>query len=219
MQRHLTAVDSYGERSVFLLPVPLALLLGVLLLLEPFALYKRIAYENYRSSGVLQLPVIYLVISSVIRVFLRIVITIAVLESCAIEVENGSVWAYLFLTYFFLAEVFLGFIITDKHDRIASEPAAVVEIVAQLVCLLLLALIAAYFEKTYIRELLVDNTQSLAVKIVIAALLFLLLYIPSRLIDFYIGWVQQTTLQQKAFYVATVIVAFTVLLVQTMHGN
>ncbi len=219
MQRHLTAVDSYGERSVFLLPVPLALLIGVLLVLEPFALYKRIAYENYRSSGVLQLPVIYLVISSVIRVFLRIVITIAVLESCAIEVENGSVWAYLFLTYFFLAEVFLGFIITDKHDRIASEPAAVVEIVAQLVCLLLLALIAAYFEKTYIRELLVDNTQSLAVKIVIAALLFLLLYIPSRLIDFYIGWVQQTTLQQKAFYVATVIVAFTVLLVQTMRGN
>ena len=208
MQQNIITTDSYGERSVFLLPLPLAILIGVLLLLEPVALYKRIGYENYRSQGELHIPVIYLVLSSIVRVLIRIVITIAVLESCDMDVQNGSVWAYIILTYFFLAEVFLGFIISDRTDRLTLKPNLPVEITAQFCSILLLALIAAYFEKTYIKELLIDTDNSTGMKIFVACLLFLLLYIPSRIIDFYLSWIQQKTLQQKMLYGAIVVIAF-----------
>lgn len=208
MQRHIAPVESFGERSVFLLPWPLAAFIGLLLVIEPFILYQRIGYENYRNSGMLHIPVAYLIMSSIIRVFIRIVITIAVLESCSIDVEDGSIWAFIILTYFFLAEVFLGFIISEKKDRLTLKPNIGFEISAQLCSIILLALIAAYFERTYIKELLVDSNWGLTGKIVVAALLFLLLYIPSRIIDFYIGWLQQRTLREKLLYMASILLVF-----------
>ncbi len=220
MQRHITVTGSYGERSVFLLPLPLAVFIGILLLLEPIALYWRIGYENYRSTGMLRIPLLYLLISSIIRVFIRIVITIAVLESCSIAVDNGSIWAYVFLTYFFLAEVFLGFVVNNKkEDRLVIKPNMLFEIAAQLICLILLALIAAYFEKTFVKELLVDSGWSTPAKILVAALLFILLYIPSRIIDFYIGWIQQKSLQQKLLYIAGIAACFAAIAAYALNGR
>ncbi|MFN8285832.1 MAG: hypothetical protein U0V74_03710 [Chitinophagales bacterium] len=212
MQSNITPVESFGQHSVFLLPVPLAVFIGILLLAEPVLLYQRIGYENYRNTTVLHIPSAYLILSSIIRIFIRIVITIALLESCGIEIQNGGVWAFSVLTYFFLAEVFLGFIISEKKDRLKLKPKIALEITAQLCSIILLALIAAYFERTYVKELLVDSSLSLPARVAVATLLFLLLYLPNRIIDFYIGWIQQITLQQKLLYLSSILLAFALII-------
>lgn len=201
-------INSYGLSSPVLFSKTLGWIVLISLIAEPFAIFYKLSYENYRVKGpALPVPRFFVVIMFISRFFIRIVLFIAALESVGIELERGGTGAIVTATFIFVGELVFAFSITNKDFVGKVKPALSREIFTRFVLLNMLVLFAFLFNP-FFAVLLKDNNGSVIWKIVVALLLFFVTYLPNTMVQFYSDWRASKTLLQKWLYALSFFVAF-----------
>ncbi len=210
------AVD-YERRSPIHIPVPLAIVILIMLLAEPFAAWYKIAYENYKSNHKtkFRLPGLYVFIVVACRLLVRMFLIMAALEACGILPQDGSVMAYIILTFVFLEEVFLVAMLTDTTDLIL-KPSRSKEIMIRLVLINILALFTFMFHEMFVKEFVIIKNvytqKDIFMNFLICTLLFFFVYLPNVIIEFYSDWIDQKTWKYKILYIASVLFVYLTIL-------
>ena len=206
-------VVDYKWRSPIHIPLPLAIVILIMLLAEPFAAWYKIAYENYKSNHKIEfrLPGLYAFIVVVCRILVRIILIMAALEACGILPQDGSVMAYIILIFVFLEEVFLVFMLNDTTGVIL-KPSKSKEIMIRLVLINILALFTFMFHEMFLKEFViikdVYTQKDILMNCLVCSLLFFFVYLPNVIIEFYSDWIDQKTWRYKILYIASVIFVY-----------
>lgn len=203
-----TYVDSYGLSSSILFSKTLALIILLSLLCEPFAIFYKLSYENYSVEGrALRLPGFYLFVMVVARFFVRLVFVIALLESLNMEVGDGSTGAILIATLLVVMEIAFAFAITDKSFVGKVKPRLRKEIFTRFILLNMLVFFTFLFRYLF-RDMFKGDEHSLTWKILIGLVLFITIYLPNTMVQFYGDWRASKTVMQKCLYILSLVLAF-----------
>jgi hypothetical protein len=195
-----TFVQSYGIGSGILFSKTLALIILLSLLSEPFAIFYKLNYENYSVKGrALRLPGFYLFIMLVSRFFVRLIFVIALLESLNMEVKNGGTGAMLIATLLLVIEIVFVIAIADKSFVGKVRPALAREIFTRFILLNMLVFFTFLFRSLF-GYIFKGHEHSLMWKIVIGLVLFLTMYLPNTMVQFYADWRAAKTPMQKSLY-------------------
>lgn len=203
-----TIEDSYGIGSPILFSSTLGWIILISLVTEPFAIFYKLSYENYSIKGpALYLPRVFLVIMFISRFFIRVVLFIAALQSSGIELENGGVGAGLVATFVFVAELVFAFTITNKDFVGEIKPTRFKEIFTRFILLNMLVLFTFLF-KTLFVSLITSGDKGLLLEILTGLLIFITVYLPNTMIQFYSDWRASKTPVQKCLYILSLGIAF-----------
>jgi hypothetical protein len=201
-------INTYGLSSPILFPKTLGWIILISLIAEPFAVFYKLSYENYHLKGApLKLPKVFLVIMFIARFFVRIVFFLAALESVGLEVEHGGAGAGLTGTFVFVAELVFIFAITDKEFTGKVKPTLIKQVLTAFVLLNMLAIFAFLFTP-FFAAILKDDSRSALWKISIGLLLFIGIYLPNTMVQFYSDWRASQTSLQKSLYILSFFIAY-----------
>ena len=201
-------VNSYGLSSALLFSTTLAWIVLISLIAEPFAIFYKLSYENYNIQGrALQLPGFFLFVMVVSRFFVRLVFFIAALESVGLQLENGGTGAAIVGTFILVGELIFVFSITDKGFVGKIKPALRKELFTRFILLNMLVLFTFLF-RTDFAGLVTDGDRSQVWKVLIALLLFIAVYLPNTMVQFYGDWRAAKTITQKWLYILSLGFAF-----------
>ena len=208
MINETTFVQSYGLSSSILFSKTLALIILVSLLSEPFAIFYKLSYENYSIKGrALQLPGFYLFIMVVARFFVRLIFVIALLESLNMEFENGSAGAMLIATLLLVIEIVFVIAIADKGFVGKVRPTLAREIFTRFILLNMLVFFTFLFRSLF-ADMFKGDEHGITWKIMIGLVLFVIMYLPNTMVQFYGDWRAAKTTIQRLLYIFSLAVAF-----------
>ena len=201
-------VQSYGLGSSILFSKTLALIILVSLLSEPFAIFYKLSYENYSVKGhALQLPGLYLFTMVVARFFVRLIFVIALLESLNMEFENGSAGAMLITSLLLVIEIVFVIAIADKGFVGKVRPTLAREIFTRFILLNMLVFFTFLFRSLF-ADIFKGDEHGITWKILIGLVLFVIMYLPNTMVQFYGDWRASKTLLQKCLYIISLFIAF-----------
>lgn len=201
-------INSYGLSSPILYSKTLGWMILISLIAEPFAIFYKLSYEHYNIKGpALRLPRFFLVIVFISRFFIRIVFFLAALESVGITVENGGIGAAIVGTFVFSGELVFAFAVTNKEFVGKIKPTPIKQVLTSFVLLNMLAVFAFLFNP-FFAELLRDDNKSVLWKVMIGLLLFIAIYFPNTMVQFYSDWRASGTVLQKCLYILSFFIGF-----------
>jgi hypothetical protein len=201
-------VNSYGLSSSLLFSKTLGCIVLISLIAEPFAIFYKLGYENFNTKGrPLRLPGFFLFIMVVSRFFVRLVFFIAALESVGLQFENGGTGAAITGTFVLVGELIFIFAITDKGFVGKIKPTLRKELFIRFILLNMLVLFTFLFRLDF-ATLATDGDRSTLAKVLIGLLLFIVVYLPNTMVQFYGDWRAAKTMIQKCLYILSLGVAF-----------
>lgn len=201
-------VNSYGLSSALLFSTTLGWIVLISLITEPFAIFYKLSYEHYNVEGrALSLPGFFIFIMVVSRFFVRLVFFIAALESVGLQVEYGGTGAVIIATFVLVGELSFVFSITDKSFVGKIKPTLRKELFTRFILLNMLVLFTFLFE-THFADLVTEGDRSPVGKLLVALILFIAVYLPNTMVQFYGDWRATKTIKQKWLYILSLVIAF-----------